>query len=124
MPIYEYACPDCGHVFENWLKLSETTENAVCPKCGSRAQRIVSHTSFVLKGGGWYVTDYGYRKGTSEDGQSAASDAATSTPPATDGAGPNANSAPATSTSTPNQPAPATVVPDRPASGTADGACA
>jgi putative FmdB family regulatory protein len=113
MPIYEYACPDCRHVFETWLKLSETTENAICPKCGSRAQHIISHTSFVLKGGGWYVTDYGYRKGASEDGQSAASDAATpSPPPATDGSGQSAD------------PAPAVVVPSRPASGTVDGACA
>jgi len=111
MPIYEYACPDCGHVFENWLKLSETTENAVCPKCGSRAQRIVSHTSFVLKGGGWYVTDYGYRKGTSEDGQSATSDAATSSPPpAAEGSGQSAD------------PAPATVAAAPPASSAADGA--
>jgi putative FmdB family regulatory protein len=113
MPIYEYACPGCRHVFENWLKLSETTENAVCPKCGSRAQRIISHTSFVLKGGGWYVTDYGYRKGASEDGLSAASDAATSsTPAASDGSGQSADSAPAT------------VVPSRPVSGAASDACA
>jgi putative FmdB family regulatory protein len=76
MPIYEYACPDCRNVFEKWLKLSETTENAPCPKCGGQAQHIISHTAFVLKGGGWYVTDYGYRKGASEDG--AASEAGTS----------------------------------------------
>jgi len=126
MPIYEYACPDCGHVFENWLKLSETTENALCPKCGGRAQRIISHTSFVLKGGGWYVTDYGYRKGTSEDGRSAAGDAATSSTPSTaDGSGQSADSAPATSApATPAPSQPAASAHSRPASGTADGACA
>jgi len=68
MPIYEYACSNCRNVFEKWLKLSETTESAPCPKCGGPAQHIISHTAFVLKGGGWYVTDYGYRKGAREDG--------------------------------------------------------
>ena len=75
MPIYEYACPNCRNVFEKWLKLSETTKNAPCPQCGGLAQHIISHTAFVLKGGGWYVTDYGYRKGASEDGTSSASPA-------------------------------------------------
>jgi len=68
MPIYEYICPNCQNMFEKWLKVSEATETAPCPKCGSQAQHIISNTAFVLKGGGWYVTDYGYRKGTSEDG--------------------------------------------------------
>jgi putative FmdB family regulatory protein len=109
MPIYEYACPNCRSVFEKWLKLSEATENAACPQCGSQAQHIISHTSFVLKGGGWYVTDYGYRKGASEDGQSAASSAdATSTPSATGDSGKGAEpapAAPADATPTPAQPA-------------------
>jgi hypothetical protein len=29
----------------------------------------MSQTSFVLKGGGWYVSDYGYRKGIREEGE-------------------------------------------------------
>ena len=37
-----------------------------CPDCGTPSPRLISHTSFVLKGGGWYVTDYGYRKGVNE----------------------------------------------------------
>jgi putative FmdB family regulatory protein len=57
MPIYEYRCNDCDQVFEEWQKSFEETA-IPCPICGGSAHRIISHTSFVLKGSGWYVTDY------------------------------------------------------------------
>ena len=113
MPIYEYACPNCQNVFEKWLKIVETTENAPCPKCGNQAQRIISDTAFVLKGGGWYVTDYGYRKGANEDGQTAASN--TETP---------STSAPASDAEHNVNPAPVTGIPSRPASGATNGVSA
>lgn len=59
MPIYEYQCPSCGVTFE---KQQSITANPIktCPECGGRkVQRLISSTSFVLKGSGWYVTDYG-----------------------------------------------------------------
>ena len=68
MPIYEYKCPTCQKVFEEWVHLSEMHDAVPCPDCGAASPRIMSETSFVLKGGGWYVTDYGYRKGVKEDG--------------------------------------------------------
>lgn len=68
MPIYEYQCPKCGKVFEEWAKSSEAHKDAKCPVCGAPSPRIMSRTSFVLKGDGWYVSDYGYRKGITEDG--------------------------------------------------------
>jgi putative FmdB family regulatory protein len=61
MPIYEYNCPSCGRVFEEWITSHETTPQP-CPECGVQAPHIVSNTTFVLKGGGWYVTEYGNRK--------------------------------------------------------------
>lgn len=67
MPIYEYQCPKCGKVFEEWAKSSEAHKDAKCPVCGTPSPRIMSRTSFVLKGDGWYVSDYGYRKGITED---------------------------------------------------------
>ena len=73
MPIYEYQCPKCQHTFEEWVKASESHGQELCPKCGEPSPRIMSHTSFVLKGGGWYVSDYGYRKGVTEEGGSTAS---------------------------------------------------
>lgn len=87
MPIYEYQCPKCGRVFEEWVKASEAHREEPCPACGTPSPRILSRTSFVLKGEGWYVSDYGYRKGITEDGGSGASVPAESTPttPATQG---------------------------------------
>lgn len=67
MPIYEYECPKCGKVFEEWGKASDSLKEEQCPVCGTPSPRIISRTSFVLKGDGWYVSDYGYRKGISED---------------------------------------------------------
>ncbi len=57
MPIYEYCCEDCGHIFEEWQSGFEE-KKFPCPLCTGDSKRIVSHTSFVLKGSGWYVTDY------------------------------------------------------------------
>ena len=62
MPIYEYRCQKCHTVFEEWLKHSDNTTSASCPSCQGQAERIMSNTSFMLKGGGWYATEYGNRK--------------------------------------------------------------
>jgi putative FmdB family regulatory protein len=58
MPIYEYRCERCGNEFEEWQSFSASVENT-CPDCGGNAGRLISQSSFVLKGTGWYVTDYG-----------------------------------------------------------------
>ncbi|MFH2008806.1 MAG: zinc ribbon domain-containing protein [bacterium] len=64
MPIYEYACSGCGTELEVWQKISERPKK-VCPSCGAhRLDRLISNTSFQLKGTGWYVTDYA-KKGSS-----------------------------------------------------------
>ena len=58
MPIYEYKCKKCEAVFEVLLKSTEP-EPGKCEECGSRRiGRVMSQTSFVLKGSGWYKTDY------------------------------------------------------------------
>lgn len=57
MPIYEYHCPKCGHEFEVLQKHFDVDEMP-CESCGATAKRMISNTSFVLKGTGWYVTDY------------------------------------------------------------------
>ena len=111
MPVYEYTCPNCQNIFEEWLKVSEAAESAPCPKCGGKARHIISNTAFVLKGGGWYVTDYGYRKGASEDGRTETKDFGTS------------SAASAASEQSPNS-TPATAAPGRPASDATSGASA
>jgi putative FmdB family regulatory protein len=57
MPIYEYECPKCG-TFEIMQKISEKPLKK-CPTCSCKVKKLVSQTSFQLKGTGWYVTDYG-----------------------------------------------------------------
>ena len=94
MPIYEYQCPKCQHTFEEWVKASESHGQEPCPKCGEPSPRIMSQTSFVLKGGGWYVSDYGYRKGVNEEGTSSAGSSASGDSAASSG-GQAAEKAPA-----------------------------
>ncbi len=65
MPIYEYCCEDCSHIFEEWQSGFEEKQFP-CPLCEGTAKRIVSQTSFVLKGSGWYVTDYGNKHASSK----------------------------------------------------------
>lgn len=57
MPIYEYRCNDCEQIFEEWQTTFED-KDLDCPICGGSSQRVMSNTSFVLKGSGWYTTDY------------------------------------------------------------------
>jgi putative FmdB family regulatory protein len=60
MPIYEYQCDKCG-VIEVTQRITEKAL-AKCPTCKSKVKRLISNTSFQLKGTGWYITDYA-RKG-------------------------------------------------------------
>ncbi len=78
MPIYEYQCPQCHAVFEEWLKVSDAGEKntAPCPHCDAVSPHIISNTAFVLKGGGWYVTEYGNKKSASQDAASVATQGA------------------------------------------------
>jgi putative FmdB family regulatory protein len=78
MPIYEYACGQCGLEFEAEQRITEKPLDT-CPECRSRqVKRLISQTSFVLKGGGWYSDLYSTRKGKSKDKTEAAGDAAKS----------------------------------------------
>jgi len=82
MPIYEYQCAACGQVVEKWQKFSEAPLT-VCPQCGGSLEKLISACSFHLKGGGWYVSDYGGRHQAS---------GASEAPPETAGAAPTATS--------------------------------
>jgi putative FmdB family regulatory protein len=58
MPIYEYQCTACDHQLEKLQRVSDT-DLRDCPQCNrSTLQRLVSLSSFKLKGTGWYVTDF------------------------------------------------------------------
>jgi len=72
MPIYEYKCKSCGKNFETMQKISEPPI-APCPKCGSTADRMISMTSFTLKGGGWYKDGYAKSGNKASDSKNKAS---------------------------------------------------
>jgi putative FmdB family regulatory protein len=57
MPIYEYLCEKCGNRTEVMQKVSDPPLKR-CQKCRGKLEKVVSRTSFQLKGGGWYVSDY------------------------------------------------------------------
>jgi putative FmdB family regulatory protein len=57
MPIYEYECKGCGKHFELWQKITDEPLK-VCKECGGELIKLISESSFILKGTGWYVTDY------------------------------------------------------------------
>jgi putative FmdB family regulatory protein len=97
VPIYEYRCQKCGHEFEVMQKVNDPAPDP-CPKCSAEKtmERLVSRTSFQLKGGGWYSDLYGSSKkdstsktegtgtsrtsGTSSGGTGAASSSSTGSP--------------------------------------------
>jgi len=57
MPIYEYECEECGKQCEVIQKFADEPLS-ICPECGGQMHKLISQTSFILKGNGWYVTDY------------------------------------------------------------------
>jgi putative FmdB family regulatory protein len=73
MPIYEYRCEHCGD-FEEMQRITDPPL-ARCPKCRRKVRRLISSTSFQLKGTGWYVTDYA-RSGGANGGKSGESGSA------------------------------------------------
>jgi putative FmdB family regulatory protein len=72
MPTYEYECPKCGNVFDEFQSISAPPV-ASCPKegCGAEAKRRFSPGGgFLFKGSGFYATDYrseSYKKGAKAD---------------------------------------------------------
>jgi putative FmdB family regulatory protein len=79
MPIYEYQCKACGHEFEREQRITEDPIKK-CPSCAApQARRLISRTSFVLKGGGWYSDLYSSSKTPAKEsggGDAAKGDAA------------------------------------------------
>lgn len=93
MPIYEYECQACQHRFEEWQKMSDKPIK-VCPKCKARkVEKLISQTSFQLKGGGWYSDLYASAK----PGTSASTSGSESASSGSSGSGSAASTKPAES---------------------------
>jgi putative FmdB family regulatory protein len=89
MPIYEYECQACKEIVEKWQSLAEQPLTT-CPTCSGALKKLISQSSFQLKGGGWYADGYGNSGGAkkcSSSSDSAASSSSTSSAPACGKAG-------------------------------------
>jgi putative FmdB family regulatory protein len=64
VPIYEYQCKKCGEVFEAFQKITDEPLSN-CKFCRGKVEKLISHSSFQLKGSGWYLTDYARRSSSS-----------------------------------------------------------
>jgi putative FmdB family regulatory protein len=71
LPLYEYACTQCGQRTEKIRKFSDPPLTK-CEKCGGKLKQLVSSSAIRFKGSGWYVTDYA-RKPSTATANSAAS---------------------------------------------------
>ncbi len=74
MPIYEYACANCGATVEAIQKVDDKPLKK-CPECGkNKLSREVSAPSFTFKGSGWYINDYAKSGGGKESKKESKSD--------------------------------------------------
>jgi putative FmdB family regulatory protein len=69
VPIYEYSCTKCGKSTEAMQKISDPPLTK-CPSCGGKLAKMMSSTTFILKGSGWYATDYAKKGNGSGNGRS------------------------------------------------------
>jgi len=83
MPVYEYECPQCEKVFEVQQKMADSPLET-CPDCGGPVKKLISQSSFQLKGGGWYADGYSHSSGG--NGKSSSSAAKSSQPSCQSGA--------------------------------------
>ena len=73
MPIYEYKCRKCG-LFEITQKITDKSLER-CPTCRGKITKLISNTSFQLKGSGWYITDYARKEKTPKEVKAPAAEA-------------------------------------------------
>jgi putative FmdB family regulatory protein len=70
MPTYEYECTKCDHAFEMEQRMSDAPRKR-CPKCRGKLIRVISGGGgYILKGSGFYATDYrdaSYKKDADRD---------------------------------------------------------
>ncbi len=77
MPVYEYQCEACGQLEEAFQKISEPPLDT-CSSCKGHLKKLISQSTFHLKGSGWYVTDYGGAKNGANAGNGGTKEKSTS----------------------------------------------
>jgi len=78
MPIYEYECTKCGNTEEAIQSFSDKPLTK-CGKCSGKLHKLISQSTFHLKGSGWYVTDYANKSTSSNSSGSSSSAKKTTT---------------------------------------------
>ncbi|MDK9708419.1 MAG: zinc ribbon domain-containing protein [Desulforhopalus sp.] len=71
MPVYEYECKECNKVFEVQQKMADQPLSN-CPECQAPVKKLVSMSSFQLRGGGWYADGYSSTSGSAKPAPAAA----------------------------------------------------
>ena len=69
MPIYEYECEKCHNITEAWQSMTDAPLTD-CQQCDGTLRKLISTSSFQLKGGGWYADGYGNKKNTPSKSES------------------------------------------------------
>lgn len=74
MPTYEYACPKCGHTFEQFQSMQDAPLKK-CPNCKKTGVKrlIGGGAGLIFKGSGFYITDYKKKSGSVSDSSSSTS---------------------------------------------------
>jgi putative FmdB family regulatory protein len=96
MPLYEYECDKCHHVFEVMQKFSDEPLS-VHEQCGGAVHRRLSAPALQFKGSGWYITDYAKSSGKSDNGKPAPNKDSSSDSSASSSSSSSENSKPASS---------------------------
>lgn len=99
MPMYEYSCSACGIETEIRQRFSEDPIR-ICPNCGQETlERLISQSSFTLKGSGWYADGYtgGGSGGSSKASSTSSSSAPASTSTSSTSSAPSPSASPSSS---------------------------
>ena len=106
MPIYEYSCKTCEKTIDVLQKVSDPTPET-CSACGAQGSlsKVVSRSSFVLKGGGWYSDLYSSTKKDGSSSSSSSSSSSTSSSSTSSSGSSDSGSSASSASSTPSAPA-------------------
>ncbi|HOF90012.1 MAG TPA: zinc ribbon domain-containing protein [Armatimonadota bacterium] len=81
MPVYEYTCVKCEHVFDVRHGADEKPELA-CPQCRGQVRKVFHAAGIIFKGSGWHINDYAPKGARKSDEPAASTDAKTAETPA------------------------------------------
>jgi putative FmdB family regulatory protein len=94
MPVYAYACKDCGHAFDIRQSFSENALT-VCPECEGELRKKFNTVGVVFKGSGFYRNDSRSGGAGSAASSASPSESATASTSPSSASGESSSTAPA-----------------------------